>query len=63
MINSRYGINSIGLTGIKQTWNPSPAETVEIALRRGEGNLTAGGAFLAITSPFTGRSPNDKFIV
>ena len=63
MINSKHGIQAIGLTGIKQTWNPSPAETIEIALRRGEGKLTNGGAFLAITSPFTGRSPNDKFVV
>ncbi len=63
MIHSKFGIQQIGLSGIKQTWNPSPAETIEIALRRGEGKLTDGGAFLAITSPFTGRSPNDKFIV
>lgn len=63
MIHSKHGLNGIGLTGIRQTWNPSPAETIELALKRGEGRLTAGGAFLAITSPFTGRSPNDKFIV
>ncbi len=63
MIHSKHGIGAIGLTGIKQTWNPSPAETIEIAIRRGEGHLTAGGAFLAVTSPFTGRSPNDKFVV
>ena len=63
MIHSKFGINSIGLTGIKQTWNPSAAETIEIALRRGEGKLTSGGAFLAITAPFTGRSPKDKWVV
>ena len=63
MIHSVHGINAIGLTGIKQTWNPSPAETIEIAVRRGEGHITAGGAFNAITYPFTGRSPNDKFVV
>ncbi|HLB47589.1 MAG TPA: phosphoenolpyruvate carboxykinase (ATP), partial [Anaerolineales bacterium] len=63
MTHSKHGIANIGLTGIKQLWNPSPAATIEIALQRGEGKLTAGGAFIAITSPFTGRSPNDKFIV
>src|SRR5262245_55560521 len=63
MIHSKFGIAHVGLTGIRQTWNPSPAATVEIALKRGEGRLTAGGAFLAVTSPFTGRSANDKFIV
>src|SRR3970282_2217478 len=34
-----------------------------MALKRGEGQLTSGGAFLAITSPFTGRSPANKFVV
>jgi phosphoenolpyruvate carboxykinase (ATP) len=63
MIHSKHGIGSLGLTGIRQTWNPSPAQTIEIALARGEGRLSEGGAFLAITSPFTGRSANDKFIV
>lgn len=63
MINSKFGIHTQGLSGIRQTWNPSPAETIEIALRRGEGKLTEGGAFLAVTSPFTGRSPQDKFVV
>src|SRR5688572_29841295 len=63
MIHSKNGIATIGITGIRQTWNPSPATTVELALQRDEGRLTAGDAFMAITSPFTGRSPNDKFIV
>ena len=63
MIHSKNGLHPIGLWGIRQTWNPSPARTIEIAICRGEGQLTAGGAFLAITSPFTGRSPQDKFIV
>jgi hypothetical protein len=30
---------------------------------RGEGVVTSGGAFSAVTSPHTGRSPNDKFLV
>ncbi len=63
MIHSVHGINSFGLTGIKQTWNPSAAETIELAVTRGEGHLTSGGAFVAITYPYTGRSPNDKFVV
>ncbi len=63
MIHSIHGIHAIGLTGIRQTWNPSPAETIEIAVRRGEGHLTSGGAFNAVTAPFTGRSPADKWVV
>ncbi|MBM3449586.1 MAG: phosphoenolpyruvate carboxykinase (ATP) [Armatimonadetes bacterium] len=44
-------------------WNLPPAALYEHAIRRHEGYLAAGGALIAITSPHTGRSPRDKFIV
>ncbi len=44
-------------------WNLTPAELVEAALARGEGQLAADGGFRAETAPHTGRSPNDKFTV
>src|SRR5688572_27254649 len=44
-------------------WNLSPAALYEHALARGEGHLTNGGGFAAVTAPHTGRSPNDKFTV
>ncbi|HKV74329.1 MAG TPA: phosphoenolpyruvate carboxykinase [Gemmatimonadales bacterium] len=40
-----------------------PAALFEEAVRRGEGKATNHGAFSAVTSPHTGRSPNDKFVV
>jgi phosphoenolpyruvate carboxykinase (ATP) len=43
--------------------NLSPAVLLEHAVRRGEGRLTSGGAFVGITTPHTGRSPDDKFVV
>jgi len=43
--------------------NLTPSQLYEHAVRRREGVLTASGPFAAITSPHTGRSPNDKFIV
>ena len=43
--------------------NFAPAQLIEEALRRSEGRLTPDGAFIGITAPHTGRSPNDKFIV
>ncbi len=44
-------------------WNLNAPELVEAAIRRGEGRLAAMGPFVAVTSPHTGRSPNDKFVV
>ncbi|MEO8295516.1 MAG: phosphoenolpyruvate carboxykinase (ATP) [Gemmatimonadota bacterium] len=35
----------------------------EHAIRRNEGMVADGGAFAVVTSPHTGRSPNDKFVV
>jgi phosphoenolpyruvate carboxykinase (ATP) len=39
------------------------AELVHAAVAAGEGRLSAGGALVAATGKYTGRSPKDKFIV
>jgi phosphoenolpyruvate carboxykinase (ATP) len=43
--------------------NLTPSQLYEHAQRRREGVVTVAGAFSAVTSPHTGRSPNDKFLV
>ncbi len=43
--------------------NLQPAALYEAAIRTGEGQVARGGPFCAITTPHTGRSPNDKFVV
>ncbi len=43
--------------------NLSPAELMEHAAQMHEGRFTQHGAFAALTTPHTGRSPKDKFIV
>jgi phosphoenolpyruvate carboxykinase (ATP) len=43
--------------------NLTPPELYEHAVRRGEGVIAVDGPFCAVTSPHTGRSPNDKFFV
>jgi phosphoenolpyruvate carboxykinase (ATP) len=44
-------------------WNLSSPELVEHAIRLQEGALAQGGPLVTITAPYTGRSPNDKFVV
>ena len=54
-----HGLNPVG----RVHWNLPPAELIEHAVWRGEGQLSADGSFVTVTAPHTGRSPNDKFTV
>lgn len=54
-----YGITNVG----DVYWNLSVPELYEHAVMWGEGQIVDGGPLVAYTSPHTGRSPNDKFIV
>jgi len=44
-------------------WNLSAPQLIEQAVINQEGNLSPTGALLVSTGEFTGRSPNDKYIV
>ncbi|HUO52319.1 MAG TPA: phosphoenolpyruvate carboxykinase (ATP), partial [Gemmatimonadaceae bacterium] len=44
-------------------WNLVAPQLIQHAVRRGEGELADMGPFVAVTTPHTGRSPNDKFVV
>src|SRR4026209_2547099 len=61
--------SSVGLTkqGLSPSgrihWNLISSELMQAAARRNEGEFAASGPFVACTTPHTGRSPNDKFVV
>jgi phosphoenolpyruvate carboxykinase (ATP) len=56
---SRQGLDPRGAVH----WNLLPPALVEDAIRRGEGHLADRGPFAVVTTPHTGRSPKDKFVV
>ena len=60
----RFGLERQGLHHLGMVhWNLGPPLLYEHAIRRGEGEIGAGGAFVARTGVHTGRSPRDKYIV
>ncbi len=61
---SADGLSPQGITPSGRVhWNLVAPELVEAAIRRNEGVIADMGPFVAVTSPHTGRSPNDKFVV
>ena len=61
---SPIGLDAHGLSNLKTVhWNlPTPA-LYEEALKRNEGIVSHLGPLVVRTGQFTGRSPNDKFVV
>lgn len=61
---SSVGLGAQGLAprGVVH-WNHVSAELVQAAIENREGELADMGPFVAITTPHTGRSPKDKFVV
>jgi phosphoenolpyruvate carboxykinase (ATP) len=61
---SSIGLSRQGLTPRGEVhWNLIAPELFQAAARRSEGEFADMGPFVAVTTPHTGRSPNDKFVV
>lgn len=61
---SKYGLDNLGIKTNKTVyWNLTSEELYEEAIKRGEGNITYGGALTVATGKLTGRAPNDRFFV
>jgi phosphoenolpyruvate carboxykinase (ATP) len=61
---SSIGLSKQGLEPRGEVhWNLIAPELFQAAARRSEGEFSDMGPFVAVTTPHTGRSPNDKFVV
>ena len=62
--DSRFGLDRQGMRHLGTVhWNQPMPILYEQAVRRGEGEVVAGGSFSVNTGAFTGRTPRDKYIV
>ncbi|NEP17916.1 MAG: phosphoenolpyruvate carboxykinase (ATP) [Leptolyngbya sp. SIO4C1] len=59
-----YGLEALGLENLGQIYRNLPVPVlIEHALFKGEGRLAVNGAIAAETGKYTGRSPQDRFLV
>lgn len=56
-------LEQYGITDATVNWNLSPEELQKITLKKGMGKETANGTLAINTGKFTGRSPQDRFLV
>ena len=56
-------LEEIGIRTDKAHRNPSVHSLVEMAVSRNEGTISSTGALSVLTGKFTGRSPDDRYIV
>ena len=63
-VNPNFRLDDQGISGLGNVYyNYLEPALIREALKRDEGTLGQGGAFLVTTGKFTGRSPKDKHVV
>lgn len=63
MIDQHHDLELYGLKNVTAHWNLSPEDLQRITLAKGMGKETRNGTLAINTGKFTGRSPQDRFLV
>jgi len=63
IIPKNADLEKYGLKDVKAHWNLSPEELQKITIQKGMGKETPNGTLAVNTGKFTGRSPQDRFLV
>lgn len=63
VMEKQKDLKAYGIHNAKIHWNLSPEKLQEMTLAKGMGKETANGTLAINTGKFTGRSPQDRFIV
>jgi phosphoenolpyruvate carboxykinase (ATP) len=62
--SEKYGLEKHGLKNLHRVfWNLAAPDVIEHSIRNREGFLTENGSLMVDTGRFTGRSPEDRFVV
>ncbi len=63
-VNPAHTLETQGITGLGSVYyNKLEPALMDAAVKRGEGRIGKGGTLLVSTGKYTGRSPDDKFVV
>ena len=63
LVATNRNLEKYGLKNVSVQWNLSPYELQKITLEKGMGQETNNGTLAINTGKFTGRSPQDRFLV
>ena len=63
VVPNNFSLEELGIKNATAFWNLSPKKLADISVKKGMATISDSGALNILTGEFTGRSPQDRFIV